>query len=61
MVKCPDCMREHAGYTNKWKYGQFEVEDYFCECGTEFRSYKKDGNESFKLKKNKTDKRYRKP
>lgn len=59
MVKCPDCLRE-SKEIKKWKYGQFDVEAYSCECGTDFRSYKKDGNESFKLKKSK-DGRFRKP
>ena len=54
-------MREYTEYYKKWKYGQFDVEAYSCECGTDFRSYKKDGIESFKLKKSKTDKKYRKP
>lgn len=61
MVKCPDCMKEHTRYMKKWKYGCFDVEAFSCNCGTDFRSYKKDGIESFKLKKSVTDRRYRKP
>ena len=61
MVKCPDCMREYTEHRKKWKYSCFDVEAYSCECGTDFRSYKKDDTESFKLKKSKTDKQYRKP
>ncbi len=61
MVKCPDCMKEHAEYKKKWKYGQFDVEAYTCTCGTDFREYKLEGKRSYTLKKNKKDKRYRKP
>ena len=61
MVKCPDCKRESAEHNKKWKYGRYDVESYLCECGTDFRSYKQEGIEKFKLKKNKTDKHYQKP
>ena len=58
MVKCPDCMREVEEVKKKWKYSWFYVEAFSCECGTDFRSYKKNGIETFKLKKTKTDKHY---
>ena len=61
MVKCPDCLKEITETNKKWKFGQFDVEAFSCECGTDFRSYKKDGVDSFKLKKNKTDKKWKKP
>ena len=43
------------------KIGQYNVEAFSCECGTGFRSYKKEGIDSFKLKKDKTDGKWRKP
>ena len=58
MTKCPDCLREITECKKRWKYSSFDVEAFTCECGTDFRSYKKDGVESFKLKKTKTDKHY---
>ena len=61
MTKCPDCMKEIAESKKKWAYGKFDVEAFSCECGTDFRSYKKDGVESFKLKKEKTSGRWKKP
>lgn len=61
MVNCPDCKKESIGYLKKWKYGHFDVEVYTCECGTDFRSYTMSGIEKFKLKKSKTDNKYRKP
>ena len=61
MAVCPDCKKKQVKLEKKWKYGPFDVEAYSCKCGTEFRSYKKDGVESFKLKKNKSSKRHRKP
>jgi hypothetical protein len=61
MAKCPDCMKEVSTLSNEWKYGRFDVEAYSCECGTDFRSYKKAGKEVFKLKKSKNDYKYRKP
>jgi len=60
LVKCPDCGKLYTEYKKKWKYGQFDVEAYSCECGTAFRSYKIEDQESFKLKKSKTDKFYKK-
>jgi hypothetical protein len=53
MAKCPDCLKEITEIKKKWKYGKFDVEAYSCECGANFRSYKIDGNERFKLKKSK--------
>jgi len=44
MVKCPNCKREVT------KYGQFTVQAYSCDCGTDFREYTKAGKHSFTLK-----------
>ncbi|MEJ2272541.1 MAG: hypothetical protein P8X91_08725 [Candidatus Bathyarchaeota archaeon] len=55
MKKCPACLREVSESKKKWKFGQYNVEAFSCECGTDFRSYKKDGIDNFKLKKDKTD------
>jgi hypothetical protein len=61
LVKCPDCLKEISECNKKWKYGQFDVEAFSCECGTDFRSYKKGGVESFKLKRKKSGGKFRKP
>ena len=61
MPKCPDCLRESNKIKKQWKFSHYDVEAYSCECGTDFRSYKMDGNEKFKLKKGKNDNRYCKP
>ncbi len=53
MGKCPDCMKEYREHKKKWKYGPFDVEAYSCECGTDFRVYRKGGADSFVLKKEK--------
>jgi len=58
---CPDCNRVITEIKRKWKDGPYDVEDFRCACGTEFESYKKDGKESFKLKKDKTDNNIQKP
>jgi hypothetical protein len=55
VTKCPDCLREVSKSKKKWKFGQYNVEAFSCECGTDFRSYKKKGIDSFKLKKDKND------
>jgi len=60
MVKCPDCMREYEEYKKKWKFGKFNVEAFSCECGTDFRTYKLEGKQSFSLKKRRKDKKWRK-
>jgi len=49
MVKCPNCKRELTKPKKTWTYGQFEVQAYSCECGTNFREYTKDGKHSFTL------------
>jgi hypothetical protein len=59
--KCPDCMKEYREYKKKWKYGPFEVEAFSCECGTDFREYRRGGKHSFTLKKAKNEKRWKKP
>ncbi|HML03879.1 MAG TPA: hypothetical protein VK487_10990 [Candidatus Bathyarchaeia archaeon] len=58
MVKCPDCKREFEKRKKEWNYGQFKVEAYTCECGTDLRDYSRKGKHSFFLKKSKKDKRY---
>ncbi len=60
MVKCPDCMKEYQEHKKKWKYGKFDVEAYSCECGTDFREYKKQGKLSFTLKKAKKENTWKK-
>lgn len=60
MGKCPDCMKEYQEYKKKWKYGQFEVEAFTCECGTDFRDYKREGKHKFTLKKPKKGKGWKK-
>ncbi len=60
VTKCPDCLREVNESKKKWKFGQYNVEAFSCECGTDFRSYKKEGIDSFKLKKDKNDGKWRK-
>lgn len=54
-------MKEYRNHKKKWKYGSFDVEAYSCECGTDFREYKKDGRQSFTLKKSKESKNWTKP
>ncbi len=46
-------MKEYREHKKKWKYGPFDVEAYSCECGTDFRVYRKGGADSFVLKKEK--------
>ena len=58
MVKCPDCKKEFEKRKKAWDYGQFKVEAYTCECGTDLRDYSLKGKHSFFLKKSKKDKRY---
>lgn len=50
MTKCPDCKKEISKPEKSWKYGQFKVEVFSCECGTQFRDYSKEGKHSFTLK-----------
>jgi hypothetical protein len=56
MVKCPDCKREFDKAEKAWRYGQFDVEAYSCECGTDFRDYSIRGKHSFFLKRNRKSK-----
>jgi hypothetical protein len=51
MVKCPACKKEFEKHKKAWKYGQFDVKTYTCECGTDFREYTLKGKHSFTLKK----------
>jgi len=60
MVKCPSCKKEFDKYKKAWRYGQFRVEAYTCECGTDFRDYSIGGKHSFFLKKSKKGNRYTK-
>jgi hypothetical protein len=50
MAKCPDCKKDIHKPKKSWNYGQFKVQAYSCECGTDFRDYSKDGKHSFTLK-----------
>ena len=50
MVKCPICKKELTKPKKTWTYGQFAVEAYSCDCGTDFREYIKAGKHSFTLK-----------
>jgi len=59
MAKCPTCKKENAKAKKSWKYAQFKVQVYACECGTDFREYTSDKH-SFTLKRAK-DGRWRKP
>lgn len=54
-------MKEYREYKKKWKYGSFEVEAFSCECGTDFREYRRGGKHSFTLKKAKNEKIWKKP
>jgi len=61
MAKCPECKKEIAKPSKKWKYGQFTVELFECVCGTKVRHYFRSGKYSFTLKfKKGKDKRYTK-
>jgi hypothetical protein len=51
MVKCPACKREFDKSKKSWDYGQFRVDAYSCECGTDLREYSLKGKHSFFLKK----------
>jgi hypothetical protein len=50
MVKCPNCKKEINKPQKTWEYGQFTVQAYSCDCGTDFREYFKAGKHSFTLK-----------
>jgi hypothetical protein len=50
MVKCPACKKEFDKAKKTWKYGNFKVEAFACECGTDFREYTLGGKHSFTLK-----------
>jgi hypothetical protein len=50
MARCPDCKKENSKPKKTWNYGQFKVQAYSCECGTNFRDYAKEGKHSFSLK-----------
>jgi len=54
-------MEEYREYKKKWKFGQFEIEAFTCECGTKFREYSKGGKYNFTLKKSKNEKNWKKP
>lgn len=58
MVKCPACKREFDKTTKSWNFGQFTVDSYACECGTDLREYSVNGKRSFFLKKSKKDKNW---
>ena len=60
MVKCPACKREHEKHKKDWKYGQFKVEAYTCECGTGFSNYSVKGKHSFFLKRSKKNRNWTK-
>jgi hypothetical protein len=60
MVRCPACKREFDRYKKAWSYGQFRVEAYSCECGTDLRDYSIGGKHSFFLKKSKKDRKFTK-
>lgn len=53
MAKCPTCKKDVSKHQKAWKYGQFNVKAYTCECGTTFREYTLKGKHSFTLKKKK--------
>jgi len=53
MVKCPACKKEFEKHKKTWKYGQFDVKAYTCECETDFRGYTLKGKHSFTLQKKK--------
>jgi hypothetical protein len=50
MTKCPSCKKEIKKPKKAWNYGQFEVQAYSCECGTDFRDYCAKGKPAFTLK-----------
>ncbi len=50
MVKCPNCRMELENPKKRWKYAQFVVHAYSCNCGAQFRDYIKNGKRSFILK-----------
>jgi len=50
MVKCPECKKEVAKPSKKWKYAIYTVELLECGCGTKFRQYLRNGKCSFALK-----------
>jgi hypothetical protein len=50
MAKCPNCKKENPKPRKTWKYGQFTVHAYSCDCGTDFREYTREGKHSFTLK-----------
>ena len=54
-------MKEYKDHKKMWKYGNFDVEAFTCECGTDFRHYSIGGKHSFTLKRSKKDKRWKKP
>jgi len=58
MVKCPACKREFDKSKKSWNYGQFKVDAYSCECGTDLREYSLKGKHSFFLKKSEKDKNW---
>jgi len=49
MAKCPNCKKENPKPDKTWKYGQFTVQAYSCDCGTDFREYTREGKHSFTL------------
>ena len=59
MVRCPNCKKEHQKYEKKWKYANFDVETYSCDCGTSFREYTIDKKHSFTLRRAKNENRWK--
>lgn len=50
MAKCPECKKEVAKSSKKWKYSAFTVELFECACGTKFREYSRNSKHIFTLK-----------
>jgi len=50
MAKCPNCKKENPKPAKTWRYGQFTVQAYSCDCGTDFREYTREGKHGFTLK-----------
>jgi hypothetical protein len=49
MPKCPSCKKEALKMEKSWKYGQFDVNAYKCDCGTKFRNYMQGKETKFTL------------
>lgn len=50
MTKCPECKKEVAKASKKWKFSGYVVELFECGCGTKFREYLRNGKHGFTLK-----------